>query len=317
MDFSVVGNGFVSRYPGCSAFTFHSDTPGTGAAVSYIFTEVPKQMPVRLFSDTPFKFFCNRKAVFEGDSARGDAGMLDLAVGWNRLVVFGPVLPGAMGFMMLFDDATPGGGPLSDMLESAHPGWCVGTVSRLSYADCSPAVRVEALTDLQIRPFDLSSVDDAWDLLKASFFTPSDSRHEVLPERSVVLMRIPGLHYGFVKLRLDASEGDMVDLIVGVCPEKTGLFPVCANGDDREVLSCICRQGENEIVMPFPADCGCVLLHVRRAKAGVTILSAAFDELCRNFNRECLFSSSDDFLHFLIHETFKVATLYQCFCSIF
>lgn len=297
MDFTAAKSGFISRYPGCSAFTFPADMHGTGAAVSYIFTEEPKQTAFKLFSDTPFKFFCNGKKVFEGDFARGDAGTLDLTVGWNRLVVFAPVCPGAMGFMLLFDDATPGGGPLSDMLDSAPPGWCVGSVPRLPYADCTPAVRVEALTELQIRSFDLASVSDVWDLLDNCSFTASDGRHDVFSERFVVLLRIAGLHYGFAKVRINASEGDIVDLIVGVEPGMTELFPVCADGNDREVMTCVCRQGENEIVMPFPADCGCVLLHVRRAKAGVSVVSASFDELCRNFNRECLFSSSDDFLN--------------------
>ena len=295
MEFSVVRTGLVDRYPFCTGFSFSGPEEGTGAAVSYVFTELPCRVEVRLFADSEFKLFCNRSEVFAGPAARGAKGTLLLDTGWNRLSVFAPFRRSSMGVMMLFDREMPGGGPLSDMLDSAKPGWCVGSVSRLAYENCTPAVRVEALADLQICPFELAAVTDVWDLLDEAAF--SERPMQIFPERAAVLMRIPGLHYGFARLSVQASEGDIVDVILGLGPSGTGFFPAAVNGVDREVMSCVCREGENEILMPFPAECDALLLHVRRSAKGVTLLSASFDELCRNFNRECLFNCSDEFLN--------------------
>ena len=297
LEFSAVRRGHVQSYP-CFSVVDLADIPHgkTAAGCSYIFCDDETVLPLRIFSDQPFKFFCNQQRVFDGVAARGEMVGLKLVQGWNRLTVFAPVRRSSMGIMMLAEPEFAEMMPLCDMLESADRGWCIGTLEKLRFDDCSSAVQVEHLQDLRMSTASAGSIRDCWDYIRNSVIENDYFGDGKLNEGDVALFKLDELRYGFIKFAIDASEGDIVDLIVGTA-EGDGFFPRCANGDDREYVSCICRQGENGISSPAPADCQYILLHVRKCKETVRVLSAQFDEFSRSFNRECSFSCSDGFFN--------------------
>ena len=92
-----------------------------------------------------------------------------------------------------------------------------------------------------------------------------------------------------------AGAGDVVDMIVGTEINENTFFPRCANGDNRESISFICREGKNDVSALVPTDCRCLLIYVRKTGKGVQITTPVLDELSRNFNRECSFSCSNPF----------------------
>lgn len=296
IEFEPVCQGEVIAPAGFSCCSFNPGSAGkVGAAASYVFCEEQRTLKVKIYSDDPCKLFCNKKAVFECSRARGEEIEFLFDRGMNRITLFSKLGYNSMGVLF-----TGGKWPaelnfLSDMLDTADPGWCTGTVSRLKYAECTPAVRIESLEDLMVIPSERQQVNDIWDWLDNAAFKVDDQNKDILTEGAFTLFKLPQMTYGNVRYPVFASEGDIVDLVIGTELGEKRIFPHCANGNDREVVSCICREGGNELTSLVPADCRCVLFYVRQSKNGVKAGMPVFDELSKNSNRECTFSCSDPF----------------------
>lgn len=296
VEFEKVCQGRVGEFPGFSCCSFPDNAAGkTVAAASYVFCDEACVFTVKFYADDPCKFFCNKNKLFDGSSARGQEIAIPLKKGLNRLTLFAKPGIASMGVMFLSPQWPAELTFLSDMLDTADPGWCIGFVSRLKYEECTPAVRIESLPDLTPSISDLRSVNDIADWLRNARLDRSDAESDFLFEGEWMLFKLPELHYGSIRLAITAGAGDIVDMIIGTGCDENTLFPHCANGDDREIISCICREGENEISVPVPTDCCCVLIYTRKTGKGVRVTPPLFDELSRNFNRECGFSCSDPF----------------------
>ena len=296
LEFKGLRRGYAARRPFCSTCSFSQAAPGrTGAAVSYVFCEDEMFFKVKLYADAPFKLFCNKAEIFNAPSASGEEIELPFTRGFNRLVLFAKTQRNGMGVMFCASQAPEGIVFLTDMLETADPGWCVGSIERLKYEECTSAVRVEFLKDLSIVPVTESDMTDVWDWLKNAEIRPVEEKDPALKEGEMILFQLPRMAYGCVRLGLSAGAGDIVDVIIGTEADENSLFPRCANGGDREVVSAICREGENVISAMVPADCSCILVYLRKSGGTVTLNEVVFDELSRNFNRECTFNCSDPF----------------------
>lgn len=296
VEFETVCRGQVSAPQGFSCCPFMPESVGrVGAAAAYVFCEESRSLKLKIYSDDPCKLFCNKEMIFECSNARGKEIEIIFASGMNRITLFSKLSYSSMGVMFTGSPWPAELTFLSDMLDTADPGWCVGTVSRLKYEDCTPAVRVEALPDLMVIPTEKQHVNDIWDWLDNARIMAVDRDKEFLKEGEFALFKLPKLTYGSVRCPIIASDGDIVDLIIGTELGENRLFPQCANINDREVISCICREGENELSSFIPADCRCVLFYVRKAEKCVKVAPPVFDELLMNSNRECTFSCSDPF----------------------
>lgn len=290
-----VCRGRVKDLPRFSHCLFGPEIKGrTGAAVSYVFCEKTAELRLKLYSDVPFKFFCNMNRIFDGPSARGTEVVLSFVEGFNRLTLFSELHHNSMGIMMTGHAWPEELLPLSDMMETAPPGWCVAGIRRLRFEDCTPAVKIEELPELALCAAESVPVGDIWDLLADSVFVREEGGADgELTEGSVQLFKLPVVHYGFVRLLVEAHAGDIIDVILGVDDTDSSGFPVFSKSGSREVISCICREGENDLSGVLPADCRTVLLYVRKAAGKIFVKSSGFDALVRNINRECAFNCSD------------------------
>lgn len=302
LEFEAGTRGKRTKTPEFSCCLFNDMESDTGAGVSYVFCEDPTEFTVKLYSDHPFKFFCNKRLLFDGARARGEQVVIPLESGWNRLTLFAKLFKNSMGIMAAADEWPEALRFLSDMMDSAVPGWCVAPVKRLRYEECTSAVRIECLPGLKGCLAAENAVSDIWDLLEMSEFTGSSSEEEMFAEGDVRLFQLPRQHYGFAKLVFEAHEGDIVDMIIGVGCGSGRIWPYCANGSDRETVSCICREGYNELTNPVPVDCRCVLVHIRKAAVGIRLGTLTFDELGRNTVRDSFFNCSDAFFNELWQE---------------
>ena len=296
LEFERVCRGRLGGIPGFSCCSFPENADGkTIAAVSYVFCDDASVLNVKFYADDPCKFFCNKNKLFDGSCARGQEISIPLKRGMNRLTLFAKPGNASMGVMFAAPDWPAELTFLSDMLDTAEPGWCVGTLSRLKYEECTPAVRIEALPDLVFSLSNLHSVNDIGDWLRNARLDRTETESDLLVESEWMLFKLPELHYGCLHFSMTAGAGDIVDMIVGTGCDENTFFLHCANGDDREVISCICREGENDMSAPVPSDCRYVLIYVRKTGTGVRVTPPLFDELSRNFNRECSFSCSEPF----------------------
>ena len=294
--FENVCQGHIGAMPGFSCCSFPKNAVGkTAAAASYVFCDEPCSLNVKFYTDDPCKFFCNKKKLFDGVGARGIDIEIPLNRGLNRLTLFAKPETNSMGVMLVSPQWPAELTFLSDMLDTADPGWCIGTVSRIKYEECTPAVRIESLPDLSFALSNLHTVCDVWDLLCSAGFDREETESEFLFQGAWRLFKLPRMHYGTVRISVTAGAGDVVDMIVGTEINENTFFPGCANGDNRESISFICREGKNDVSALVPTDCRCLLIYVRKTGKGVQITTPVLDELSRNFNRECSFSCSNPF----------------------
>lgn len=296
IEFESVCRGEVKAAAGFSCCPFAPESVGkVGAAAAYVFCDEEQTLKLKIYSDDPCKLFCNKNLICDCDSARGTDIEMTFSPGMNRLALFSKLSCSTMGVMFTGHNWPADLTFLSDMLDTADPGWCVGTVARLKYGECTPAVRIESLPDLKVVTTEKQLVNDVWDWLDNADLAAVEGEKSLLSEGEFALFKLPEMSYGNIRCPIFASEGDIVDLVVGTDLGENRLFPHCANGNDRELISCICREGENELSSFIPADCRCVLVFVRKAKSCVKIDTPVFDELLKNSNRECTFSCSDPF----------------------
>ncbi len=296
LELKEVKRGNVAERPFFSCCNFSSLPAGkTGAAVSYVYCESTTRFKVKLYADDPFRLFCNKKELFNASCASGEEVELLLNRGFNRILLFSKFRHNTMGIMFCAAKAPEDMVFLSDMLETAAPGWCVAPIEKLKYAECSSAVNVEQLKGASLLPVTDESVADIVDWLKEAEISQMEPSDDSFREGEMALFQLPRMRYGSPRLTLTASAGDIVDMIIGTEADGTSFLPRGVNGGDREVVSAICREGENEISAMFPADCGCVLVFFRKCREQAVLKGVVLDELSRNFNRECTFSCSDPF----------------------
>ena len=288
----------VERYPGFSHVLFTGKLQGTAcAAVSYVYCEEPRPFKVKVFADAPVKFFCGKKRLLDETYADGKEIELPFASGWNRLVIFMPVAKQTKGVLLLADEWPEELIPLSDMMESSAPGWCVAAVNKLEFGACTAAVQVENLPGLLYAGNGIEQVCHIWQLLEHTSFSSCSEEKEWLSRNEGSLYKLPVIRYGFARVEFTARAGDRVELFIGTDTDENGMLPKGSRGSEYDVVSCICREGHNELQTTVPGDCRFIFLFVRHAAERVTVKNMFFDELHRNFDRQGSFRCSDTLLN--------------------
>ena len=300
LEFKTVSAGMLEEVPGFSCFTVPAGLKGKCCgAVSYIFSDEELKLRPRIYADSEVRVFSGKKLIFQGPCACGEEIELPLFKGWNRLLVFTPVKKSPSSVMFLASEWPEELLPLSDMLDSAEPGWCAASFDRIPFDQCTPAVNVERLPDLTILFSDVNTIPGVRDWLENARITRKvcENDEHTLSSGEMLLCELPEVHYGFVQAVFTASEGDIVDILAGGASAGTSLLPAAPDGEEKGCFSYICREGENKIFTPVPLDCCALLFSVRHAAAAVTLKQLDFDELSRTFNRECAFRCSDELLN--------------------
>ena len=255
-ELEKVCSGTVERFPGFSHILFSEKLQGTAcAAVSYVYCEEPRNFKVKIFSDIPVKFFCGKKMICDAPRADGKEVELLLKNGWNRLVVFTPVEKRTNGVLLLADEWPEDLIPLSDMMESSAPGWCVAAVNKIEFEACTAAVQVENLPGLLYAGSGIGQICHIRQLLENASLNRTAEDTTWLLQNDGALYQLPGIHYGFVRAEFTARAGDMVELFTGTDIAANQILPKGSRGSEYDVVSCVCREGRNELWASVPADC--------------------------------------------------------------
>ena len=149
-EFFCCGAGKLIDLPSWSGVRFkNSQATGkkTFAAAGYIFSEENQKFEVSLFSDDPFKLFCNNKLLAEAENAKNLSAELVLSPGWNRILLLQRPRRNGMGFMIIGNENVPENKLQikQDMLDSSADGWCVTGPLQLALEDAVPALSFERL----------------------------------------------------------------------------------------------------------------------------------------------------------------------------
>lgn len=300
LEFKNTAAGKLETVSGFSCFTVPAGLKGkVCGAVSYIFSDEEQKLRCRVYADSELKFFSGKKLLFQGPGGCGEEIELLLTKGWNRLLVFTPVKKSPASVMLLAPEWPEELLPLSDMLDSAEPGWCAASFDRIPFAHCTPAVNVERLPDLTVLLSDVDTIPGVREWLENSAIARCEEKkdEQCLRAGEMLFCELPEVHYGFVQAVFTASEGDIVDILAGGASSGSPLLPAAPDGEERGCFSYICREGENKIFTPVPLDCCALLFSVRHAAEVVILQQLDFDELSRTFNRECAFRCSDELLN--------------------
>ena len=294
--FSLWDSGRILSCPYWTGVCFNTakyTNPDTFAAAGYIFAEEAAKVEVLLYSDDPFKLYCNCSPVSAGQYEYGrEIRTLELVPGWNRLLLYQTPLANSMGFMMIFlnDNISV----RQDTIGSADEGWCLTQPLRLTLAEATPSLRLErlSLTTCSCGIGDIPCIEE---LLKYSMLEKGDvsSFSGEMYSGDYCIWKLPETHYGFLRLKISGGIGDIVDVSV-----STGFSNGFAGSEGRRSLGTLfCRGSECTYLLSVPDDCLFAGIFIRSSRSGVKIESIEFRPLGRELCREASFHSSDKILN--------------------
>ena len=296
-EFVPVCSGKVLKHPVWSGFVFRStraDGNAVFAASAYILSETAADVECTVFSDDPFKFFCNRQLAAEGRNSFGvGKRILHLQEGWNRLLVVQTPEAASMGFMIIFPDDFSGK-ILQDTIDTAPAGWCCAGPLRLKLEESTPSLRFERQrVEGCVCGQEYVPVPDAV-LERMVLEKQEKTADDPLESGSYRIWKLPRLGYGFVTLNIQSGIGDIVDVSAAPGCYENG-FPGCAG--KRTAGTLFCRGGNTVYTTFVPADCLYLGVYVRSTRSNVTVESVDFKMLIRDENRAANFRCSDELLN--------------------
>jgi len=254
-----VERGKIEDLPKWSSVCFREVPPRNRncyAAAGYLFSEKDAELRVRVFSDDPFKFYCDHRPVASGDSCAGEeVKVLRLHAGWNRLLLIQRPGYRTLGFTIIVEKEqapeTPELAIFSEAVETAPAGWGVVGPLRLTLREATSSLRFERfrVTDYNCDP---EKECDVCAILRNSRFTaaPDADLARPLQAGDYQVFRLDCLRYGFLWLEVEASAGDVVDVSVGLSREPNG-FPRQAD-NARGSATLRCRKGISVCLAQVP-----------------------------------------------------------------
>ena len=298
-EFSACGTGRVGSLPFWTGVRFPQcgNSPGkTFVAAGYVFVEEPRTVHVELFSDDPFKIYCNSTFFAEAEYADGLHAEFTLSAGWNRILLFQTPGIASMGFLMTFagDQDLPVV-VKQDTIESADNGWLIAGPLRLQLHEVTPSLRFDRLCG-EYYSCHFNTVPCVEVLLGKARFESIVKAHddELFTDGECKVWKLPKVGYGFVEVSVTGSAGDIVDIAISPDCRESG-FP--GNGKKRCVHTLLCRDGVSTFQQFVPGDCVYAAVFVRHTQNGIGVESVQFKELRKDFFREATFHCSDDFLN--------------------
>lgn len=304
--------GRITSLPNWTQVAFEeTDCDGmeTYAANTFLFCEADEELPVRLYSDDPLKFFCNNRLVLSARETMGGEVTLPLRSGWNRLLLIQNPSRHSMGLVMLLPAVDEFGGEREFWFSrepdsGASEGWNTVGPLKLSLEEATPSLKFERL---RVKGYSslLPELTDPYALLNASRFEPEScdagedeaalAWSRPLQTNDYVIYKLDMIRYGFVRVTLEATAGDLVDITIGCRRTETGF--ITPGKDIRGTGTIRCRNARNVYLTFVPNDCFYIMISIRRAAGSVKVLGVGFDELTRAERQETVFHCSDELLN--------------------
>lgn len=285
-----------------TAVDFHELKPsGTGvcAACAFVFCEAAERLEVEMESFEPTRLFCNSQLslIVTERTATFSRFALKLKIGWNRLLVLQVPNAGGAGVVLRFPEKSSGEFRLyQDMLSEAPEMWNITGPLRMPLEDATPGLRFERLRS-QTFAFVFERLANPGAILRHATFTPvsGGTARDGLTTGMYRSYRLDLLRYGYLRIEVEASAGDVIDFSLGSRLQENG-FPDAGAGCCR-THTLKCREGNNLFINFTPGDAAYLLVAVRYAKTRVSVGYAAFDELAFALPERCSFQSSEPWMN--------------------
>ncbi len=315
--FTAIQRGYVKSRNAYTFVAFNevlAGKPGVYAAQCFMFSEIDTNIPIKIITDDPYKFFCNNHLAKSSTPHLGDDDVLPalslmeqtvipIRHGWNSLLIIQQVSNNGIGVIMEFPKIRQEKlFLLQDTIEDSPAHWNIAGPLRMPLADATPSLKFERLFSKFFNPA-IHALPDVHSYLLSAELTSDDTVDPAkLTRGQYLLYRAEELEYGFITVELIGCAGDIVDISLGVNLSENG-FPTAANGE-RDTHTVVLRYGSNLIYKFKPTACAHVMISVRKAEREVKISHIAFVDFYRNQRYESMFRCSDEDLN-LIWETGK------------
>ena len=303
----------VVKFPAWTEVAFPDcQTSGkTYAAASYIYREEKEDLNVCIYSDNPYKLYCNTILIDKGDSSNGLTPVsITLHNGWNRLLVIQKSSHNSSGMLLVFPELTQNEIFLSyDTVDIANAGWLTTGPLRLSLEKSTASLRFEQLSNKKIYHTTLDKMFNYHHLLKFAhledmqansyddFFTLNENEH--------VIFALSQLQYGFLSLEAETSKDDILEINIGTNITDNFTLYNCNNYLNTSSLHC---TGNNSsfFLSKIPEKCCFISLTAKKCSKTIQIKEILFKELVLPKYNEATFNCSNEKLNAIWNTGFNV-----------
>ncbi|MFA7229991.1 MAG: alpha-L-rhamnosidase C-terminal domain-containing protein [Victivallaceae bacterium] len=303
-SFKLLHKGSFKSNCACTHISFEEvfqGMEGVYAATSFIFSDDDVMMPVKIYSDDPFKFFCNNRLV-KADLGCGTVECSDnnaeipVKKGWNRFLIIQNTSINSIGMMLVFPKIKQNDLQLfQDTIQDAPLCWNIAGPLKLPLPEATPSLKFERLRSTSYLPSENNILDVNSYLQTCCFKQSADNIDLSVGAEEYLLFKLSSLKYGFPYVEFDAQEDDLIDFTFGHRLNGNG-FPVMERGI-KGTHTVIAREGGNSYIKFKPAECFYLLVTVRKAQSKVKINQLTFDEMLRSQRNETSFRCSDEELN--------------------
>ncbi len=269
------------------------------AGRSYVFLEDAQRVKFIFFSDSPCVLIINNEQVFTGECADGVEFDIDWRCGWNRLVIITEPEACSTGVLLVFPELEPGAWSFyQDMLEDSHEGWLVKDKLYMPLELATGSMHFASVHGVPVNILAQDSLSSGYFSLvmtKSTPLTESGNGVMYLEAGEYRVFRWDRLRYGYVMVHFEASEGDLVEVMLGNRLDDQGLPVVLERR--RIAYALHCSEGNNELLTFAPLECAYVAVIVRKATKQVVLKQIYMEELSRSVTAETTFRCSDQELN--------------------
>lgn len=285
------------------AEVFRSGIRSSYAAKAFIFSDKEREVAVKVSSDDPYKFFCNRNLVSEkkpiADHNPSKSEIfcdttIKLKYGWNNLVFIQETYENSMGFFMEFDDASIE--IMHDSVEGSIHAWSIVGPLKIPLAEATPSINFERL-DLRLFKPDITNISDAASYLATCKFERYDNDSYLdgkifLKEREYITIELDSLRYGFPCFECGGYEGDIVDYTFAASLDENGA--AVTRGLGKNTHTTIMKNSRSRWLKFSPIQCKYIMISVRKAKRNVNVKFNVFFDYMLATEKSTIFSCADE-----------------------
>lgn len=295
------------------------------AAQCYIFSSAQKEAPVKIFSDSAYKFFVNDKLLEEYGVSRAYTGMdfcspgmeelllsekkaekifitkeAVLNKGWNRFLMVQQNTIKTPGFFISFP--TVKRGSLKFLTKPNHDaisGWDIAGPLKSPLSAVTASLRIEKLDISSYTALDINIKDASAYLDNCKFEANKKNKSiENILEKGIctgeyVIFDMERMNYGCPTFDLNGKEGDVVDITFGDRIIADRIPPINFFGRCTDTLHL--RDKDNSWLGFSPRGARYLMVSVRKSHDCIFINNASFIKLSRNLE-ETTFKCSDETL---------------------
>jgi Bacterial alpha-L-rhamnosidase 6 hairpin glycosidase domain len=281
---------------------------GIYAAKTFFFSEEEDEIEVKFACDDFFKFYCNNHlitAILPGGKASGKPNNINskthkVAVkkGWNSFLIIQECHAYSMGFMLQYVDT---GGKIivlhQDTVQDSVSNWSIVGPLKLPLNEATPSLKFEWLKIGSFPPMppNIIDVDTFLDSHLTQKVSDLEEDHFVLAQGEYAVLELDILKYGFPFIECWGSEGDILDVHIGISYDPELGRPVSRSGRGFHTLH---LEGDSCEWLKFsPVEAKFITLVARNAKFGIKIRRVSFFNYYRPQRNETSFTCSDEELN--------------------